>query len=58
MALLNNLTKDSAGGKKKFAVLIDPDKSGNASLKKLAGIAMKAGVDYFFFGGSLLMRGK
>ncbi|MEI8006336.1 MAG: geranylgeranylglyceryl/heptaprenylglyceryl phosphate synthase [Bacteroidota bacterium] len=58
MALLNNLTKDANGGKKRFAVLVDPDKSGTASLKKLAAIAVKAGVDYFFFGGSLLMRGK
>ncbi len=58
MTLLNNLTKDAYGGKKRFAVLVDPDKSGTASLKKLAAIAGKAGVDYFFFGGSLLMRGK
>ncbi len=58
MDLLNKLTKDASKGKKKFAVLVDPDKSTTASLKKLAGIASKAGVDYFFFGGSLLMHGK
>jgi len=58
MELLKKLTKDASGGKKRFAVLVDPDKSTAASLKKLAGIAGQAGVDYFFFGGSLLMRGK
>jgi len=58
MELLKKLTKDAGNGKKNFAVLVDPDKSTTASLKKLAGIASKAGVDYFFFGGSLLMHGK
>ena len=58
MELLNKLTKDSSRGRKKFAVLVDPDKSTTASLKKLAGIAGKSGVDYFFFGGSLLIHGK
>jgi len=57
MELLQKLTKDAAKGKKRFAVLVDPDKSTPASLKKLAGIAGQSGVDYFFFGGSLLMRG-
>ncbi|MCX6283867.1 MAG: geranylgeranylglyceryl/heptaprenylglyceryl phosphate synthase [Bacteroidetes bacterium] len=57
MDLLNKLTKDASNGRKKFAVLVDPDKSTTASLKKLAGISSKAGVDYFFFGGSLLMHG-
>jgi putative glycerol-1-phosphate prenyltransferase len=58
MEILNKLTNDISGGGKKFAVLVDPDKSTPASLKKLAGIAEKAGVNYFFFGGSLLMYGK
>ena len=58
MELLHKLTKDISRGRKKFAVLVDPDKSTTASLKKLAGIAGQAGVDYFFFGGSLLMHGK
>jgi phosphoglycerol geranylgeranyltransferase len=58
MELLGILTKDAVRGKKKFAVLIDPDKSSPASLKKLAAIATRSGVDYFFFGGSLLMHGK
>jgi len=58
MEILNKLTNDISGGGKKFAVLVDPDKSTPASLKKLAGIAEKAGVNYFFFGGSLLMHGK
>jgi putative glycerol-1-phosphate prenyltransferase len=40
--------------KKQFAVLIDPDKYTPASLKKVAQISVKSGVDYFFLGGSLL----
>ena len=54
MELLDKLKKDASSGRKKFAVLVDPDKSTPAGLKKLAGIAGKTSVDYFFFGGSLL----
>ena len=54
MNLLQTLTTDASAGRKKFAVLIDPDKSTPASIRDMAGIAVKAGVDYFFFGGSLL----
>jgi len=58
MELLKKLSKDASGGRKRFAVLVDPDKSTPASLKKLAGIAVKAGVNYFFFGGSLLKNSR
>ena len=51
---LQTLSTDASAGRKKFAVLIDPDKSTPASIRNLAVIAVKAGVDYFFFGGSLL----
>lgn len=54
MSLYPTLQKDARSGKKKFAVLIDADKYTLASLKKTAGIAVKAGADFFFFGGSLL----
>ncbi|MEI6889723.1 MAG: geranylgeranylglyceryl/heptaprenylglyceryl phosphate synthase [Bacteroidales bacterium] len=57
MNFLDKLIKGASGGKKNFAVLVDPDKSTPASLKRLAGLATQAGVDYFFFGGSLLMQG-
>jgi len=42
---------------KQLAVLIDPDKSENDFLKSLTIRAEKAGVDYFFVGGSLLTSG-
>lgn len=42
--------------KKRFAVLIDPDKYTLERLKRLIRISGKSGVDYFFFGGSLLTR--
>lgn len=41
---------------KKFAVLIDPDKTERRKLEKLVKIASKAKVDYFFVGGSLLIN--
>ena len=58
MEILSKLLKDRKKGRKGFAVLVDPDKSTPSSLKKIAGTAEKAGVDYLFFGGSLLMHGK
>ncbi|NOX84525.1 MAG: geranylgeranylglyceryl/heptaprenylglyceryl phosphate synthase, partial [Chlorobi bacterium] len=39
---------------KQLAVLIDPDKPSPEQLEKTAKIAQKAGVDFFFVGGSLL----
>lgn len=41
-------------GKKKFAVLIDPDKTKISNLQITAELAQKNGVDIFFVGGSLL----
>ena len=40
--------------KKKFAVLIDPDKISKKKLNEVIEIATKSAVDYFFVGGSLL----
>jgi phosphoglycerol geranylgeranyltransferase len=54
MSLYTQLQKDSRAGKKKFAVLIDADKYNLTSLKKTVKIAVNEGVDYLFFGGSLL----
>ncbi len=42
-------------GKKGFAVLIDPDKVDAAQLDELVKLGEKAGVDYFFLGGSLVI---
>ena len=42
---------------KQFAVLVDPDKVTAVSLIKLAEEAVKAKIDYFFLGGSLLTSG-
>jgi len=39
----------------KLAVLVDPDKQNPGSLVRLADMAQKARVDFFFVGGSLLL---
>ena len=50
---LLNHTKQK--GKKSFAVLIDPDKINHAILDRIISLSVKAKVDYFFVGGSLVM---
>ena len=50
------LLEDAKAGKKKFAVLIDPDKYTMKSLIRVVKLAVDAGIGYFFLGGSLLMR--
>lgn len=42
-------------GQKSFAVLIDPDKVNVAGTEQLVALAVDAGVDYFFVGGSLVI---
>lgn len=49
------LQKAKLEGKKQLAVLIDPDKAAPSHLKNILEIAMRAKVDYFFVGGSLVM---
>ncbi|NQV02496.1 MAG: geranylgeranylglyceryl/heptaprenylglyceryl phosphate synthase [Bacteroidia bacterium] len=56
MQLYSSLTNSVKKSKKRFAVLIDPDKYTLERLKRLIKISCKSGVDYFFFGGSLLTR--
>jgi putative glycerol-1-phosphate prenyltransferase len=56
MNLYPQLLKDTLAGKKQFAVLIDPDKYSSESLSGVVTLAVKAGIDYFFIGGSLLVR--
>ena len=41
-------------GKKKIALLVDPDKCGKISLEKRLTLAEQAGVSFVFVGGSLL----
>jgi phosphoglycerol geranylgeranyltransferase len=43
-------------GKKKFAPLIDPDKFTLSEIKAIAESSEKAGVDFLFYGGSLVME--
>ncbi|MBP7821845.1 MAG: geranylgeranylglyceryl/heptaprenylglyceryl phosphate synthase [Saprospiraceae bacterium] len=43
-------------GKKKFVVLIDPDKVRLNNMDKIIQLASEAKVDYFFIGGSLIVN--
>lgn len=43
-------------GSKQLAVLVDPDKAEPAYLGRLLDLALRSQVDYFFVGGSLVMR--
>ncbi|NTW33739.1 MAG: geranylgeranylglyceryl/heptaprenylglyceryl phosphate synthase [Bacteroidetes bacterium] len=54
MSIYNLISKKSAKRAKKFAVLIDPDKTTPKQLENIAEIACKSNVDFFFVGGSLL----
>lgn len=54
--LYSNLQADKQAGKKNFAVLIDPDKLALQEVGPLVALAEKAGVDYFFIGGSLVVN--
>ena len=53
----NTLLRDKfADGKKKFAPLIDPDKFTLSEIRDIAESSEKAGVDFLFYGGSLVME--
>jgi len=51
----NDLTSAKAINKKKFAVLLDPDKVRMKQFDKILQNATESGVDYFFIGGSLIV---
>jgi putative glycerol-1-phosphate prenyltransferase len=53
--LYNKIAEKKKEGKKSFAVLIDPDKVNVAGIIQLVDLAVKAKVDYFFVGGSLVI---
>ena len=55
MNVYQSLLEKKKNGKKSFAVLIDPDKVDNNSLADIIDRAVKAKVDYFFVGGSLVI---
>ena len=53
----NSLIRDKFNdGKKKFASLIDPDKFTLSELRAIAESSEKAGVDFLFYGGSLVIE--
>ena len=58
MGLYSEIKKQTDRGRKMFAVMIDPDKHTPSSLKKIKTVSVNSGVDYLFFGGSLLTRDK
>lgn len=56
MHIYKDLLDAKQSGRKKFAVLIDPDKLSLAQLDQTIELAVSSSVDYFFIGGSLLVR--
>jgi putative glycerol-1-phosphate prenyltransferase len=55
MTVYQSLQEKKKSGQKSFAILIDPDKAGKSSLHSVIELAIEAGVDYFFVGGSLVI---
>jgi putative glycerol-1-phosphate prenyltransferase len=55
VSIYSSIQERKKSGKKAFAVLIDPDKTTSSGLAALLDIAVPAGVDYFFVGGSLVV---
>jgi phosphoglycerol geranylgeranyltransferase len=54
--IYQTLMEKKAKGCKQMAVLIDPDKVVPSQLHQLLDLAQQAEVDYFFIGGSLLVK--
>lgn len=54
--IYNDLLIAKRNGRKKLAVLIDPDKMRLGKLEQTIEIAVHSKVDYFFIGGSLLVN--
>lgn len=54
MNIYESLSKHKKNRKKQFAVLIDPDKPDDKEIIETAKLCHRAGIDYFFVGGSLL----
>lgn len=56
MKLYQSLLKNTSTGKKKIAVLVDPDKYFPESLARIVKLSVNNCIDYFFLGGSLLLH--
>lgn len=56
MKIIDSITTGKLQGSKQLAVLIDPDKSDDKQLARVAKLAVDSKVDYFFVGGSLLIN--
>ncbi len=56
MQILPELIQAKAAGRKRLAVLIDPDKLRTKRLDEVVTRSVDAGVDYFFIGGSLIVN--
>ena len=54
--IYTDLDRDRLAGKKKLAVLIDPDKMRLGKLEQIVDLSVRCHVDYFFIGGSLLVN--
>ena len=55
MNVYPSLLEKKKKGQKSLAILIDPDKITTSSLSSLIDLSVKAKVDYFFVGGSLVV---
>lgn len=56
MKVYTSLVKGRRANRKKLAVLIDPDKMDKRGVIRLVNLSIEAAIDYFFVGGSLLMK--
>ncbi len=56
MSIYRSICEARSLGEKKFAMLIDPDKVRLADLDSLIDLAIKARVDFFLVGGSLIVN--
>ncbi len=54
--IYHSMVEGKRSGTKKFAMLIDPDKVRMGHLDQTIQLAITAGVDYFFVGGSLIVN--
>lgn len=54
--LYQELVAAKKAGRKKLAVLIDPDRIRLGKMDQVIDLSVRAGVDYFFIGGSLIVN--
>ncbi len=52
--ILDKINQSYINKQKRFAVLIDPDKTNLSTLEKIIRLSVESNVDFFFVGGSLL----